>query len=240
MEYSRDHAEVYDFIFRNRDRGKDWGAEADDITGLVRQRFPAADSLLDVACGTGGHLETFAKRFRETAGVELSRPMVDIARERLPGVPIHVADLRDFRLGRRFDAVTCLFCPIGYMRDTDELDGAIARMAEHLVPGGVLVVEPWWFPDRFIEGYANGDIAREPGRVVARVTRTERSERASRLEVRFVVADATGIRTFTVTEAVSLFTREEYESAFHRAGCTVEYLDGRLGARGLFVAVRQP
>jgi dTDP-3-amino-3,4,6-trideoxy-alpha-D-glucopyranose N,N-dimethyltransferase len=236
MEYSRQHAEIYDFVFRSR--GKDWSAEADHVTELVRSRFPEAGSLLDVACGTGAHLETFDKHFDHTAGLEISAPMREIAELRVPWIEVHAGDMRDFDLGRSFDAVCCLFCAIGYMRTTEELDAAIGCMARHLVRGGVMVVEPWWFPERSIDGYIAGDLAQEEGRVVARVTHSTRQGRATRMEVRYVVADANGIRQFTELEIVSLFTRDEYEAAFAGAGCRVEYLEGGLTGRGLFVGTR--
>ena len=37
------------------------------------------------------------------------------------------------------DVVTCLFSSIGYARTTDRLNAAVASMADHLLPGGVLI-----------------------------------------------------------------------------------------------------
>lgn len=34
----------------------DYGAEAEQVTSIIRELNPAASSLLDVACGTGRHL----------------------------------------------------------------------------------------------------------------------------------------------------------------------------------------
>lgn len=55
--------------------------------------------------------------------------------------------MRSFDLGRRFDAVTCLFRSIGYMPTVEDLSAAVATMARHLVDGGVLVVDGWVRPD---------------------------------------------------------------------------------------------
>ena len=79
--------------------------------------------------------------------------------------------MRSFELGRRFDAVTCLFSAIGYMLRRDDLDAAMATMARHLEPGGVLVVEPWFHPDGWIDGHVGADTANGPGIAVARVSR---------------------------------------------------------------------
>ncbi|NKE62658.1 class I SAM-dependent methyltransferase [Lentzea sp. PSKA42] len=243
MPYGAEHAELYEKVFLSR--GKDFEAEAGSVAGLVRSRFPAAGSLLDVACGTGAHLEAFQRLFEEVAGVEPADGMRERAAARLPGVAVHGDDMRDFDLGRTFDAVVCLGNSVACMPDRADLDAAIARMADHLVTGGVLVVEPWWFPGDFIDGYVDGHVLRDGDRVVSRITRSVRDGDRTRMEVRFTVADATGIRDFTEELTVTLFEREDYVAAFERAGCAVELvaplrLDaGRPNGPGLFTGVRK-
>jgi SAM-dependent methyltransferase len=243
MQYGVDHAEVYDVVFRSR--GKNFADEAAAVGRLVRSRFPGADSVLDVACGTGAHLETLAKLFSHAEGLEYAPAMRAVAQRRLPGLSVHEGDMRRFSLGRVFDAVTCLGNSVACMSTAAELDAAIARMTEHLTPGGVLVIEPWWFPENFIDGYVGGHLVREDDRVITRVTHSRREGDKTRMEVRFVVADASGFREFTDVLLVSLFTREQYESAFERAGCAVELLPslsldgGRPNGPGLFAGVRK-
>lgn len=243
MPYGADHAELYDVVFRSR--GKDFAGEATALTRLIRDRSPTARSLLDVACGTGAHLETFAELFDEVAGVERSPDMLAVARRRLPGAPLHLGDMRDFDLGRGFDAVTCMGNSVACVPTVAELDAAVARMAAHLTPGGVLVVEPWWFPENFLDGHVGGHVTTDGGRVIARVTHSRRVGDRTRHEVKFVVADAAGIREFTEVLMVTLFTREQYAAAFQRAGCTVELVDGfrladgRPNSPGLFVGRRR-
>ncbi|MER6831522.1 class I SAM-dependent methyltransferase [Streptosporangium sp. NPDC000563] len=231
--YEAELADVYDAIYAGR--GKDYAAEAATVAELIRERLPAAAALLDVACGTGSHLRFFAELFDHVEGLELSADMLAVARTRIPGVVAHQGDMRDFALGRAFDAVTCMFSSIAYMRDERELAAAIGRMAAHLVPGGVLVVEPWWFPERFLPGYVAGDVVTVEGRTLARVSRTVREGDASVMEVHYVVADAaTPVRHFTVTHVNTLFTREQYEDAFTGAKLRVDYIEGGPSGRGLF------
>ncbi|WDT90323.1 sugar nucleotide-binding protein [Streptomyces sp. SCSIO-PteL053] len=52
--------------------------------------LPEAESLLDVDCGSGGHLSRFADSFGHVEGLELSEDMVQLARKNT-GVPIHRA-----------------------------------------------------------------------------------------------------------------------------------------------------
>jgi SAM-dependent methyltransferase len=234
-----DHAEVYELTYRHR--GKSWEDEARDVTAVVRALRADAASLLDVACGTGAHLAEFARNFGRTEGIEIAPAMREKALSRLPaGTVVHDGDMRTFELGRRFDAVTCLFTAAAFLPVPADLTTAIRRMAAHLVPGGVLVVEPWYFPETFLDGYLGGDLVRLPDRVVSRVSRSVRVADATQLHVEWTVADATGIRRFTEVDVMSLFTREQYLTAFDLAGCDACYRPGWLTGRGLFVAVRRP
>jgi SAM-dependent methyltransferase len=234
--YTAEFAEIYELIYGLR--GKDWVAEATDLVALVRERSPGADSLLDVACGTGTHLETFARLLAHVEGLEITAPMRAAAERRLPDVTVHAGDMRDFDLGRTFDAVTCMFNSIGYLASIEEMRAAIGAMARHLVRGGILIIEPWWFPERFLEGYLAADAGHVDGRAVARVSHSTRDGRLTRLEARYLVGGPDGIREFSQISELMLFTKQEYLDAFVDAGCPAEYQEGGLTGRGLFIGVR--
>jgi SAM-dependent methyltransferase len=235
--FGTEHADVYELIYRSR--GKDWAAEAHDIVKRVRDLRRDAASLLDVACGTGAHLETLRTCFAHVEGVEPAPAMRERAECRLPTVRIHDADMRDFDLGRAFDVVTCLCASVGYLDTTDQMRAALRRMAEHLTPGGVLVVEPWWLAEKFIDGYVGSDLVHDSDRVLARVSHTQRRDRVAHLEVRWLIGDPCGIRSFTMAETFTLFTKEEYLEAFDDADCAVTYDEAWLTGRGIFVGVRR-
>lgn len=235
--YSTDLADVYELVYRSR--GKDWAVEAEDVAAVARRHTPDADSLLDVACGTAAHLGPFSKLFATAEGLEIASPMRDLAARRWPGLTIHEGDMRDFDLGRQYSVVTCMFCAIGYLESFEDMRAAVAAMARHLRPGGTLVVEPWWFPEQFKEGYVAGDLARDGDRTVARISHSILQGRATRMEVRFLVGEPSGIRSFTEIDVLTLFTREEYERAFTDAGCRVEYHPGPPTGRGLFTGVKE-
>lgn len=232
--YTADHAEVYDLLYRGR--GKDYAAEAALVVDLAERKGHRPSSLLDVACGTGAHLEHFAGLVERVEGLELSAEMIGPARRRVPSARLHTADMRDFSLGTTFSLVTCMFSSIGYMRDTLELGRALSCMARHLEPGGTLVVEPWWFPETFIEGYVSAHVVREGDRTVSRVSHSVLDGRETVMEVHFVVADSgIGVRHFTDVHRITLFTKEEYEAAFRSAGLEVGFLEGGPSGRGLLV-----
>lgn len=77
--------------------------------------------------------------------------------------------MRQFELGRTFDAVLCMCFSLGYMSTVEELRRSAATLVRHLAPGGVLVAEPWWFPEQFIDGFISASLAQEEGRAVSRI-----------------------------------------------------------------------
>ncbi|MEE3921353.1 methyltransferase domain-containing protein [Micromonospora sp. BRA006-A] len=83
--YGADLAEVFELIHQGR--GKDYLAEAADVAERIRARTPGADSLLDVACGTGSHLRAFATLFGHVEGLEISEPFARRAEKAVPGRP---------------------------------------------------------------------------------------------------------------------------------------------------------
>lgn len=108
---------MYDLIYGS----KDYAAEAEQIRAVLDQHagYPV-DSLLDVACGTGRHLEQLAAHF-SVEGLDLESRMLDLAKARLPNVPFHLGNMCAFDLGKQYDAVICLFGSIGYARTLKSL-----------------------------------------------------------------------------------------------------------------------
>ncbi|MGW3724101.1 class I SAM-dependent methyltransferase [Streptomyces sp. NPDC000851] len=229
-----DVAPLYEAIYLGR--GKDYATESAKVAALIRERNPGARDLLDVGCGPGTHLHHLATVFDRVEGADLAEPMLAHARERLPGVPFHRADMRDFDLGRRFDAVTSLFSAIGNIRDGSELRAAVRCLRGHLRPGGVLLVEPWWFSENFVSGHVGGDVVEFEGMTLARVSHSVRKGASSHMTVHYVVArTGEGIWHFTDEHVMALFPRDEYLAAFREAGLDAELVDLGNGGPGVFV-----
>ncbi|MFH7596510.1 class I SAM-dependent methyltransferase [Streptomyces racemochromogenes] len=235
--YAGGIARLYDLVHQGK--GKDYAREAADLAALIGSRVPGAHSVLDVACGTGLHLEHLAPLFASVEGVEISPDMRELAVRRNPDVTVHLGDMRDFALGTTHSAVTCMFSSIGHMRDQAELDAALARFAAHLDPaGGVVVVEPWWFPETFTPGYVGASITEAEGRTISRVSHSRLEDDATRIDVHYLIASpGEEITHLAESHRITLFERAAYERAFVRAGLEVEFLEGGPSGRGLFVGV---
>jgi len=224
-------ADIYDAVYSF----KDYTAEADRVHELIEARTPGASTLLDVACGTGKHLERLA-RWYEVQGLDLNDDFVAIARGRLGGrAHIHLADMTSFDLGRVFDAVTCLFSSIGYVLTEERLDAALAAMTRHLKPGGTLILEPWITPENWVVGRPHLLTVDEPELKIARTTVAGREGDLSILEFDYLVATPGGTRHFSERHEAALFTDEQYRRAFERSGLSVDFDGEGLTGRGLYL-----
>ena len=110
---------------------------------------------VDLGCGTGLHASILATRFQEVVAVDISRPMLEIARARRaqPNITYQLRDLRDVSPARdgRFD----LAFSASTLHHVPDLDGALQRIRSLLAPGGRVVlldnvaatpaVPRWWF-----------------------------------------------------------------------------------------------
>ena len=228
----RKTARFYDAIYS----WKDYRTEVDRLDRLIRERDPGARTLLDVACGTGKHLELLKDAY-EVEGVDLDPGMLDIARERLPGVPLHEGDMTSFDLGQRFDVVTCLFSSVAYAGTPDRLASAIASMARHLGPGGVMIVEPFFPPEQWEEGHIWGNFVDQPDLKIARMDVSAPRGPVIPIEFHYMVGTPEGITYFTEHHEIAMFTHEEYVAAFRAAGLEPEHEAEGLMGRGLYVAV---
>jgi SAM-dependent methyltransferase len=226
-------ARFYDAIYSF----KDYEAESRQLQALIEERSPGAATLLDVACGTGKHLEQL-RTWYEVSGLDLDPQLLEIARERLGDVEVHEGDMTSFSLGRTFDVVTCLFSSIGYVGTVERLDAAVAAMAAHLNPGGVLIVEPWLTPEVWVADRPHLLSVDEADLKIARMTISGREGRLAIMNFEYLIGTPAGIEAFSERHAAALFTEDEYRQAFAAAGLSVEHDPEGLIGRGLYVAQR--
>lgn len=217
--------------------GKDYAAEADGVDVQVRALHPEAHDLLDVACGTGRHLEQLSTRYR-LEGLDQNPRLLEGARARCPDVPLHELDMTDFSLERSYDVVMCLFGAIGYVRTVDRMRGAVSCMARHLRSPGVLVIEPWFTPERFWDGHVAANFNELPELKLAWMYRQERSDARSIMDVHCLLASPGAVEHFVEHHELGLFTRAEMEGAFAEAGLAVRYVEDEMFNRGLYVGWR--
>jgi len=214
----RHSAHVYDLIYQSV--GKDYAAEAATLHSLIQEHAPGAATLLDVACGTGGHL-VHLRQWYEVVGVDIDPGMLDQARRNLPGVELVQGDMRSFGLDRRFDAVVCLFSSVGYMHTEQDLDRAVSTMASHLRPGGILIMDGFVRPEAWRDDAPiNVQSAVGETVTVVRMSRSRREGNRVFLEMHHLIGSRQGIEHAVDVHEMTLFTAEQYEQSLRRAGLT--------------------
>src|SRR6266550_3533357 len=224
-------ARLYDAIYASV---RDYRREAAELDRLIQERKPGARTLLDVACGTGAHLEHLSGY--ELEGLDLDPEMLAVARERLPNVPFHEGDMADFDLGKLFDAVVCMFSSIGYVRTEGRLRSAVASMSRHLEPGGVLVVEPWLTPEVWLDRHVGAVFVDEPELKIARMNVSQRDGDVSIVDFQYLVGTPDAVEHFSERHELGLFTVDQHLDAFRAAGLEADHdPEGPMG-RGLYVA----
>jgi SAM-dependent methyltransferase len=195
--------------------------------------------VLEVGCGPGLRLAVLSQwqGKYDPEGLDRDMAILNLARKRVHGMPLHCADMREFNLDTRYDAILALFGVIGYMADVGEMITALRRMREHLVPHGVLLLEPWLTPDTATNHYLRADSAERPGMEVHRMNFTRVVGDKSILSIHYLIGDDYGIRHVQEIRQLTLFTEEDYRHALKEAGFGDVILEayGPQG-RGLYVA----
>lgn len=226
-------AEIYDAV--NEAKGKDYVREVSRLIGFIsKYKLSDGNTLLDVVCGTGNHLSILQNYFNVQA-VEVDPDMLSVAQTRIPQVPLYRGSMVDFDLQQEFDVVTSLFNAIAYSQDFEELVTVSRNLAKHTKPGGIILVEPFISPDKFVDGYTDMVVVDKLDLKIARANTSTRQGNQAMLNFHFLVAKPHVIYSFVEPHKITLFSDSEYREAFSEAGLNTYYDDEGLIGRGLYI-----
>ncbi len=110
------------------------------LLSQVLDRFPAKRKThLDVACGTGLAIEFFSRRGYRSTGVDLSLPMLQLARRRARR---RIAgDMRALPVRGTFARVTCLYDSLNHLKTTNDLAAVFRGIADVMDDDGLLLFD---------------------------------------------------------------------------------------------------
>lgn len=224
------YSRYYDLLYRD----KDYVAEAEYITGLLKRFSVSGKRLLEFGSGTGKHGRLLAAHGYEVIGIERSGEMVAQAKA-VPGFSCQHGDICSVQLGQTFDAVLSLFHVVSYQTTNDAVHAVFERAAEHLKEGGLFVFDVW---------YSSAVYTQRPALSVKRMTDdaieiTRIAEpllysNENRVDVRYTIFArdlASGmVETITETHPMRHFSTPELElfaqmNGFHIIG-SEEFLTG--------------
>jgi dTDP-3-amino-3,4,6-trideoxy-alpha-D-glucopyranose N,N-dimethyltransferase len=216
----------------------DYEGASKSILTTIKHWHPTALSLLDVACGTGRHLEFFKPAYH-VEGVDLNPKLIDIAHKRLGSVSLHVGDMTELKLQTSFDVIMCLFGSVAFLKTAERLTKAIAAMALHLNDGGLLLVEPWLAPEQFWRENIKLNTCESSSRKIAWMHVGKEANRIVTSEIHFLVGEPNGVTHFVEVHEMGLFSHENYTDAISAAGLNLVNYDRKgLFGYGLYLARR--
>jgi len=231
-----DLAQYYDLEYSR----KDYRGEVRRLEELAdRYGRSGGTSWLDVACGTGRHLEVL-RAHHVCTGVDASREMLRLARRRLPGMRLVQGDMRTFRLGDRFDVVSCLFSAVGHLETEADLTKAFANFAHHLRPGGVAIVEPWILPSRAKPDHLSLRTVEVSKLTLVRLARSTIRGRRLVIQYRYLIGErGRGIRYLEETDRPLMVDAVRLKDLMRKAGLRPRFLmRGFASERGLLLGLK--
>jgi hypothetical protein len=109
-------------------------------------------------------------------------------------------------------------------------------MRAHLEPGGVLIIEPFFPPDRFWTGTITANHGEADDIRVAWMYTSERDGDLGVLDIHYLVGTPERVEYFRERLEQGLFPHELYVRTFVRLGLTSEFDEEGLRSRGLYLA----
>jgi SAM-dependent methyltransferase len=173
-------ADLYDMVYTSIRRR--------DIDFFVDYSRNTGGRTLELGCGTGRVLIPTAAAGCEITGLDLSRYMLDICRDKVTKQPEEIqkrirtiqGDMTDFNTGETYSLVTTPFRPFQHLITVVEQKACLNCANRHLTPGGLLILDlfhpypPSLVPDPeyMVEKEAIAEMELPDGRRLRRTNRT--------------------------------------------------------------------
>ncbi len=230
----KNFAKYYDSIYK----WKDYKSESEKIRAFIKEyKTSRGKEMLDAACGTGNHIQYLKKYFNIT-GLDIDRDMLGIARKKYPGIKLLRGDMRTFKLNRQFDVIVCLFSAIGHLKTYSNLEKAIRNFSFHLKPGGVMIVEPFVDPKKYINNILDAYVVDEPDLKLTRMNRSKRKGNVAIYDFHFLVGEKGKIRYFVQNIELGMFESKKVLTIMKNSGLRAKFLRKREEYRGQYIGVK--
>lgn len=141
------YARYYDLLYSD----KNYEKECDFLECLFKQFLQKKpEEILDIGCGTGGHMIPLLRRGYRVTGIDASKSMAELANKKLKNLGIEgkiiVGRMSDFKLSKSFDAAISMFAVVNYIIDTDELLKSFSNVRKHLKKDALFTFDFWYGP----------------------------------------------------------------------------------------------
>lgn len=230
-------AKYYDLIYFD----KDYKTESKIIKKLIQKyKKSRGKELLDVACGTGHHLEYLKSDF-SCIGIDINNEMLNEAKQKVKKVIFKKADMVNFDLHKRFDVIMCLFSSIGYVRTYKYLSKAIQNFSRCLKAGGILLIEPWYNNPAFKPGFPFMSTYSSKNIKIARQSTSKVIGSLSVLRMHYLIAEKDKeVKHYSDEHELGLFDTSKTLKIMEHAGLRSKFFKNGLRTdRGLLIGVKR-
>ena len=141
--FNNNYSRYYDLLYRD----KDYKAEAEYISRLIRSVNPNVENIIELGCGTGNHAALLCKDGFKVTGLERSAEMVLLAKAKsIDGFTPIVADIENYTVPEKFDAAISLFHVISYLTSNESLVACFKSTYQYLNNEGIFIFDVWYTP----------------------------------------------------------------------------------------------
>lgn len=130
------YSKYYDLLYKDKDYVKE--------SNYIAEMLGDVKDVLELGCGTGRHANLLNKMGYKVFGIDFSESM--IAEAKKLGINCQVADVRNFRDSKKFDAVISLFHIASYQNTDEDIINYFKTAAYHLKKGGKFIFDLWYKP----------------------------------------------------------------------------------------------
>tara|TARA_R110000824_G_scaffold67912_10_gene175917 strand:+ start:786 stop:1526 length:741 start_codon:yes stop_codon:yes gene_type:complete len=137
--YDRQYSQIYDLLHAD----KAYDREVNFIYDIYdRHAEIPLNQILDVGCGTGNHLQHLANAEISILGVDPSKEMIHIARQKkLKNVTFMIGDIAQLSIMESYEMAISLFNVVNHINSLSQLKQFFRAIYYRIKPGGVFVFD---------------------------------------------------------------------------------------------------
>jgi ubiquinone/menaquinone biosynthesis C-methylase UbiE len=178
-------------------------------------------TLLHFGCGAGSY-DTFFKKHFTVTGVDLSKGMLEIARNKHPDIEYIEGDMKTINLNRQFHIIV-IPDSIDYMTTENDLFQTISNAVLHLKTGGVLLIGA-----KTKETFRNNNFAYTGEKGDLNVTLLENNyintfkPNTYEAAIMYLIRNKGELSVYTENQILGLFSEATWEKLFNNAGLKMQ------------------
>ena len=142
------YAKYYDLLYQD----KDYKAESDYISSLIKKHHLETKKILEFGSGSGIHGHLLGDLGYQVTGIERSQQMIDLGNQKAnlnkatPNFSCVLGDCTETFIGNDFDAVISLFHVLSYQTSNESITAMLNNAYRQLNPGGIFIFDYWYAP----------------------------------------------------------------------------------------------